>query len=255
MSSPVLSFHADPALKADILRQLDAQAARARLAPIVVVGRSIMLGVMGRTREPEAAAALGLTEAVLDVGFFLYDGFPETADDTRAFIQTRRKLIEIIPVGVDFADFAGHYCRGLLDDPTLEFRRLVHSPAVGRLRLEICEALEVDPRGAFLDDDLQQRVNSRLGDILGVIAYQYQTSGLVDRAVRETRQALEILEAICRLPHDPFASGDAADLLLNALFADVDAAHTFEGGTERQNRLFLRLLAAITGDAGRRRRR
>ncbi len=255
MTSPVLSFYGDPALKAVVLKQLDDQAARARSAPVVVGGHTIMLCIMGRTRDLAAAAALGIPEAVLDVGFSLYDGFPETADDTREFIRTRRKLIDAIPVGVDFADFAGYYCRGLLDDPALEFRRLVHSPDVGRLRYEICEALEVDPRGGFLDGDLQRRVNSRLGDILGVIPYQHQTSGLVDPAVRKTHQALEILEAVCRLPRDPFATGDAADLLLNALFADVDAEHTFEIGIERQNRLFVRLLATTADGLGRRRGR
>ncbi len=247
-----LSFDADPAFKAAVLRQLDDQAAWARFAPVVVDDRSIMLGIMGRTREPSAATALGLAVAVLDVGFMLYDGFPETAEDTREFIRARRDLIDAIPVGIDFGDFAGRYCRGLLDEHALEFRRLVHSPDVGRLQYDICEALAVDPKGGFLDEDLQRRVNSRLGDILGVIPYQYQTSGIVDPAVRETQQALEILEAVCRLPRDPFASGDAADLLLNALFADVDAEHTFEEGTERQNRLFLRTLAAIAGDQGRR---
>ncbi|MBL8095479.1 MAG: hypothetical protein JNL73_15010 [Anaerolineales bacterium] len=237
-----LSFHADPACKAAILEQLEAQSAKGRLAPVIVGERSISLGTIGRLPEPGTAAAIGLPEPVLDVGFFLYDGFPETVDDTREFIQTRRKLIDTIPVGVDFGDFAGHYCRGLLDEPELEFRRLIHTPAVGHLRYEICEALAVDPRGAFLDEDLQRRVNSRLGDILGVIPYQYQTTGQVDPAVRKTQKALEILEAVCRLPHDPNAAGDAADFTLYALFADIDAEHSFEEGTRRQRKLFVRLL-------------
>lgn len=239
------SFHAEAARKAAILAQLDAQAAKAKLAKVVVGNRLISLDTIGRMPEPGTAPALGLPEAVLDVGFFLYDGFPESADDTREFIQIRRELIEALPVGVDFTDFAGHYCRGLLEDPELEYRKLVHSHEVGQLRYEISEALEVDPSGAFLDDDLHRRVNSRLGDILGVIPYQFQTSGQVDRAVRETHKALEILEAICRLPQDSIASGDAADFMLYARFADVDAEHTFEEGTRRQRKLYLRVLRQL----------
>lgn len=241
-----LSFHADPDLKVAILAQLDAQAAKAKLAKVVVGARLISLDTVGRMPEPGTAPALGLPEAVLDVGFFLYDGFPESADDTREFIQVRRELIDALPVGVDLDDFAGHYCRGLLEDPEQEFRKLVHSLELGQLRYEISEALEVDPKGAFLDDDLRRRVNSRLGDILGVIPYQFQTSGQVDPAVRDTHKALEILEAICRLPEDAIASGDAADLMLYARFADVDAEHTFEEGIQRQRRLFLRVLRQLT---------
>ena len=241
-----LSFHADPARKTALLAQLDAQAAKAKLAKVVVGDRLISLDTIGRMPEPGTAAALGLPEAVLDVGFFLYDGFPETADDTREFIQARRELIDVLPVGVDLTDFAGRYCSGLLEDPEQEFRKLVHSPDVGQLRYEIREALDVDPTGVFLDDDLRRRVNSRLGDILGVIPYQFQTSGQVDPAVRQTHRALEILEAILRLPQDPIASGDAADFMLNALFADLDAEHTFEEGTRRQRRLFVRVLSQIS---------
>lgn len=241
-----LSFHADPDLKVAILAQLDAQAAKAKLAKVVVGARLISLDTVGRMPEPGTAPALGLPEAVLDVGFFLYDGFPESADDTREFIQVRRELIDALPVGVDLDDFAGHYCRGLLEDPEQEFQKLVHSLELGQLRYEISEALEVDPKGAFLDDDLRRRVNSRLGDILGVIPYQFQTSGQVDPAVRDTHKALEILEAICRLPEDAIASGDAADLMLYARFADVDAEHTFEEGIQRQRRLFLRVLRQLT---------
>lgn len=240
-----LSFHADPALKAAILAQLDSQAAKAKWAKVVVGDRLISLDTIGRMPEAGTAAALGLPEAVLDIGFFLYDGFPETAAETREFIETRRELIDALPVGADLTDFAGLYCSGLLEDPELEFRKLVHSRDVGRLRHEISEALQVDPKGAFLDDDLRRRVNSRLGDILGVIPYQFQTSGQIDPAVRETQKALEILEAICRLPQDPNATGDAADLMLYARFADYDPEHTFEEGTRRQCRLFHRVILDI----------
>ncbi len=246
-----LSFHADPARKVAILAQLDAQAAQAKLAKVVVGDRLISLDTIGRMPEPGTAPALGLPEAVLDVGFFLYDGFPETAEDTREFIKTRRELIAVLPVGVDLADFAGHYCRGLLEDPEQGFRKLVHSHDVGHLRYEISEALAVDPTGAFLDDDLHRRVYSRLGDILGVIPYQFQTSGQVDPAVRDTQRALEILEAICRLPEDPIASGDAADFILNALFADTDPEHTFEEGTRRQRKLYVSVLRRLSRDKAR----
>ncbi|WP_129630480.1 hypothetical protein [Candidatus Oscillochloris fontis] len=146
------------------------------------------------------------------MGFKLFDGFPETLRERKEFVATRRRMLAAFPVGVDCAPVVGRFFHRLLTEKRYQIADRFHTATSAALLREVITALDVDPLGSFLDDDLRTQVRDELARQIERIRYLWQTESRQDRAYEETRRALELLEAISCIPIDGYAPAQAAEL-------------------------------------------
>lgn len=208
------TFHADPALRADVLAQMQAHASRGDIKACVVVNsRTIHLYAIGweYTIGQACADLLGLPAPLVNLGMYLFDSLPESLAERREFVDLRREMLAAFPLGADLRDTAGNFCYQLLKKERYGIPRQIHSAACAALHREVLGALYADPQGAFLDEDLRQRVRQEIEQEIFRSRELWQAERRRDHAGIETRRVLDTLEAVVRLPIDDGAAAAAAE--------------------------------------------
>lgn len=208
----MLTFHGNHELRAELLDAMAQHAEQGVFGDVPLAGRQVQLYRIGRHSDGAAIAeVLGLPVSMLELGFYLFDGFPETRSERQAFITLRRRMLAAFPVGVDCSSAAGWFCYRLLKEERFGIAALIHSAESAALRREVMGAIDVDPNGAFLDDDLRQRVRQARAAQATANMLHWKAERREDQAGIKTLRALDTLEAICRLPIDDHAVADAAE--------------------------------------------
>ncbi len=239
----LLSFQGNPDLRAGLLAQMQAQARTGRLAPVLLAGRLFPVFALGCPPEvPAGAAALSLPPELLQLGFYLFDGFPETLTERRAFIELRREMLAAFPVGQDLSAAAGRFCYHLLKEPAFGVADLLHTPESAALRREVLDALSADPCGAFLDADLRQRLQAEQSRQADKVTALWRAEHREDRSILKTLRALETLAAVSRLPVDYRAAAEAVEKSIYGAFG-VNAQPT-SAKDDQLRALFKHVLAA-----------
>lgn len=239
----MLTFHNDRHLRDDVLAQMQTHAEQGLLTSVQLPGGPVVLYELGCPHPDKLAPiarALGLPPLMLGLGFKLFDGFPETLDERKAFAATRRAMVVAFPVGVDCADAAGRFFHRLLAEERYHSADRFRTAASAALLREVIAALEVDPLGAFLDDELRARVRDESARQIERIRHLWQSERRHERALEETRRALELLEAVCRLPIDLYAPAQAAELSANP--AQTATFALWDQWDARLRELFIRVL-------------
>lgn len=211
----MLTFRNDRRLRDNVLAQMQVHAAQGLLTPVQLPNGPISLYGLGCPHPDEIASvaqALGLPPLMLGLGFALFDGFPETLDERKAFAATRRRMLAAFPVGVDCSGAAGQFFHRLLKEGRYHIADRFRTAASASLLREVISALEIDPLGAFLDAELRARVHDESARQIERIRHLWQIEHRQDRALEETRRALEMLEAVCDLPINLYSPAQAAEL-------------------------------------------
>lgn len=89
--------------------------------------------------------------------------------------------------------------------------RFIHTAEGAALRRELLESLYADPEGGFLDPGLGERIRTEIRVVEEQVRSLWQRERGSDPRHLETRQWLEAMEAISRLPSDASAASRAAN--------------------------------------------
>ena len=237
------TWRGDAELKRAILAQLAGHRAAPvpRFEPLEVGGRAIRVFGWDGTpaRRDLAAEALGLPHDLLELGWTLFETFPDCDEGVAEEIGLKMDFLARIPVGVDAARVVTRFVAGCLADrsgglgaPTGAADRALIAAVAGAVGRESEGELGV----------LGERVAARLAELEAElrVACQDPQSAECLRTRREV-WAMEATAAACRVLDDPRAAVRVAEGALEGRRgADWDLDKDFE-------RLGARLLVLLEG--------